>query len=125
MVDASVAISALLSDGAARALLAREQLHAPHLIDSEVAHVLRREANAGRIAATAGWSAFSTWGQLGLVRHGVQGLLARVWELRANVSAYDAGYIALAESLGCGLATADRRLSQATGVRCMITVLPR
>lgn len=125
VVDAAAAVSALLNEGAARALLATEQLHAPHLVDSEVAHVLRREANAGRISGDAGWEALSTWGRAGLTRHPLYGLFERIWELRHNVSAYDAGYVALAESLGCALVTADRRLSQATGIRCVVTVVPR
>lgn len=125
VVDAAAAVSALLNDGRARALLATEQLHAPHLVDSEVAHVIRREAAAGRISGDAGWTSLSTWGRVGLTRHPLYGLFDRIWELRHNVSGYDAGYVALAESLGCALVTADRRLSQATGIRCVVTVVPR
>lgn len=125
VVDAAAAVSALLNDGPARVLLATEQLHAPHLVDFEVAHVLRREAAAGRISRDAGWTSLNTWGRVGLTRHPLYGLFERIWELRHNVSAYDAGYVALAESLGCALVTADRRLSQATGIRCVVTVVPR
>jgi len=52
-------------------------------------------------------------------------VLDRIWELRDNLSAYDAGYIALAERLGCALVTADARLSRALGIRCPVTVVPR
>jgi predicted nucleic acid-binding protein len=60
-----------------------------------------------------------------MARYGLSSLLDRIWELRRNLSAYDAGYIALAEALGCGLVTADARLSRASGVHCPITVVPR
>lgn len=58
-------------------------------------------------------------------RYAVHSLLDRVWELRDNLSAYDASYVALAEMLNCALLTADARLSRAPGTRCPITVVPR
>jgi predicted nucleic acid-binding protein len=58
-------------------------------------------------------------------RHAVFHLLERIWELRENLSAYDASYVALAETLGCALLTADARLSRASGLRCPVTVVPR
>jgi predicted nucleic acid-binding protein len=125
VVDASAALSALLNDGSARQALAAEQLHAPHLIDSEVASGLRRAVAAGHIEANAGWTALDTWRRLGLTRYAVHPLLDRVWELRDNVTAYDAGYVALAESLNCALITADAKLSHAPGIRCPVTVMPR
>lgn len=125
MVDASAALSGLLNDGPARRSLATDQLHAPHLIDSEVASGLRRRVAARQVTADNGWAALDTWRRLGLTRYAGYPLLERVWQLRDNLSAYDAGYVALAESLGCPLVTADVRLSQAPGVRCPITVVPR
>ncbi len=125
VVDASAALSALLNDGAARQALAADQLHAPHLVDSEVASGLRRAVALRRIDAEAGWVALDTWRRLGLLRHPVQPLLERVWELRDNLTAYDAGYVALAESLDCALITADAKLSHAPGIRCVVTVVPR
>ncbi len=125
VVDASAALSALLNTGPARETLAREQLHGPHLIDSEVAGGLRRLVATGRIAAAEGWAALDTWGRLGCTRYAVHGLLERIWALRDNLSAYDAGYVALAESLDCSLVTADGRISRAPGIRCPITVVPR
>lgn len=125
VVDASGALSALLNAGPARRALADEQLHAPHLIDSEVANGLRRGVGARRLRADAAWSALDAWRRLGLTRHPVLGLLNRVWELRENVSAYDASYIALAEALNCSLLTADARLSRALGTHCPITIVPR
>jgi len=125
VVDASAALSALLNAGAARDAVASEQLHAPHLIDSEVASGLRRRVSAQRLDGAAGWLALDTWRRLGMTRYPVFTLLERVWEIRDNLSAYDASYVALAELLGCSLITADARLSRAPGVRCPITVLPR
>ena len=125
VVDASAALSGLLNDGPARQSLATDQLHAPHLIDSEVASGLRRRVAAGQVTADNGWAALDTWRQLGLTRYAVYPLLERVWQLRDNLSAYDAGYVALAESLSCPLVTADAHLSHAPGIRCPVTVVPR
>lgn len=125
VVDASAALSALLNDGPARQALTAEQLHAPHLVDTEVVGGLRRLVTTGVIDAGAGWSALDTWRRLGLTRYAVQPLLDRVWELRNNLTAYDAGYVALAEALGCALLTADSRLSRAPGIGCPVTVVPR
>ncbi len=65
------------------------------------------------------------WQRLGLERVGVSGLLGRVWELRENLSAYDATYVALAEALESPLVTADGRLARAPGPRCTITLVRR
>ena len=72
--------------------------------------------------ADSGLDAFR---RLGMTRYPVFSLLDRVWELRDNLSAYDASYIALAENLNCSLLTADGRLRRAPGIRCSITVVPR
>lgn len=125
VVDASAAVAALLHAGPAREALGSEQLHAPHLIDSEVAHALRRATAAGRLHADAAWAALDVWRRLGATRYAAHSLLERIWELRDNVSAYDATYAALAESLGCSLLTADARLAQAPGLQCPVTVVPR
>jgi len=125
VVDASAALAALLNAGPARRALGSEELHAPHLVDSEVAGALRRKVACGEISAADGWAALDTWRRLGLVRYAVFGILDRVWELRDNLSAYDASYVALAERLDCALLTSDGRLSRAPGVRCPVTVVPR
>ena len=125
VLDASAALSGLLNAGPARESLAGDQVHAPHLIDSEVVSGLRRLVVSGRITTGAGWAALDAWRRLGVTRYGTHGLLERVWELRDNLSAYDAGYVALAESLECSLITADTRISRAPGIRCPITVVPR
>lgn len=124
VVDASAALSALLNAGPARELLATEALHAPHLIDSEVASGLRRRVAARAVSPDAGWTALGTWSRLGITRYPVFSVLGRVWELRDNLSAYDACYVAIAESLDCALLSADGRLACAPGTRCPITVVP-
>lgn len=125
VVDASATISALLRGGSARRALANQQLHVPHLVDCEVASVLRRRLAAGQVPANAAWTALRVWQRLGITRYPMLGLLQRMWELRDNVSAHDACYVALAESLDCPLLTADTRLAGTPGLRCTITVLPR
>ena len=124
VLDASVAVAALLNDGAAREAVAREQLHVPHLVDAEVAHVLRRLVANGRLPLPVGEHLLGEWAELALVRHPVHTLLPRIWALRDNISAYDAAYVALAEALGCALLTADSRLARAPGVTCPVTVVP-
>jgi predicted nucleic acid-binding protein len=124
VVDASAAVAALLNDGHARRVLAAERVHAPHLIDSEIAGALRRLVHNNRISATDGWNALDTWRRLALMRYPTPGLLPRIWALRDKLSAYDASYVALAETLDCALVTADARLSNASGNRCPVTVVP-
>jgi predicted nucleic acid-binding protein len=124
VVDASAAVVALLVDGHARRLLATEEVVVPTHVDVEVAHALRGQVRRGVIGADDGASALSTWSRLGMRRLGIVGVLDRVWALRENLSAYDAGYVALAETLECALVTADARLSRAPGLRCAVTVIP-
>jgi len=125
VVDASAAVSALLNAGPARQALAEEQVHVPHLIDPEVANALRRGVAASRIEPGDAWSALDRWRRLGMSRYAAFDLFERIWELRQNLSAYDASYVALAESLDCALLTADLRLGRAPGLRCPVTVVPR
>ena len=124
VVDASAALSALLTAGPARSVLAIEQLHVPHLIDSEIASGLRRRVIARELRPDVAWSALDTWRRLGMTRYPVFSVLERVWQLRDNLSAYDASYVAVAEHLGCSLLTADGRLARAPGVGCPVTVVP-
>ena len=118
---------ALADDGAdgdaARARLARDPaLHAPHLVDLEVLSVLRRQA-AGLLDARRAGFALDDLVDLPLVRYPHAGFARRVWELRGNLTPYDAAYVALAEALGCPLVTADARLARAPGTRCDVEVL--
>lgn len=124
VVDASAAVAALLNDGAARRALAEQQLHAPHLVDTEVASVLRRRLARSELTPQQAGAALRVWQRLAVTRYAGAGLLDRVWGLRENVSGYDATYVALAETLDCALVTADGRLGRAPGTRCVVTVLP-
>jgi predicted nucleic acid-binding protein len=128
VVDASAMLEALLRTPAAPAVAARlfdarESLHAPHLIDLEIAQVLRRYAAAGEITPERGREALEDLAALRLRRHSHEFLLPRVWELRRNLTAYDAVYVALAEALKAPLLTRDRRLAAAAGKRARVEVL--
>lgn len=125
VLDGSAAVSALLNDGPARRHVGAEVIHAPHLIDTEVVSALRRHVAGGHLADADALRALAVWKALGLIRYAATPLLDRVWELGDNVSSYDALYVALAESLGCELVTADSRLAGADGPRCVISVVPR
>jgi predicted nucleic acid-binding protein len=125
VVDASAALSALLNDGPARRALGHDQLHVPHLIDTEVGNGLRRQVAGRIISERDGRAAVVVWKRLGMTRYPAFSLLERVWELRENVTAYDATYVALAEALNCVLLTADARLTRAAGIRCAMTLVPR
>jgi len=125
VVDASAAVLGLLNDGDARRSLASEVVAVPHLADSEVANALRSQVLRGKAGEREAGEALGRWAQLGLRRFAVVGLLPRVWELRANLTAYDATYVALAETIGCELLTADRRLAGAPGPVCPIVVARR
>jgi predicted nucleic acid-binding protein len=129
VVDASVLVVALADDGAdgdaARLRLRGESLAAPQLIDLEVASVLRRHVAAARIDARRAGLAVTDLVDLPMRRAPHAALLHRCWELRQNVSIYDAAYVALAEALGCSLITADRGLAQAAGPRCPVELLAR
>ena len=120
VVDASALLEVLLRTPAATAVERRlfepgETLHAPHLIDIEVAQVLRRYAAAGTIAPDDGRAALADLADFPLRRYPHGFLLPRVWELRDNLTAYDAVYVALAEALDAPLLTRDRRLAAAAG----------
>lgn len=125
VVDASTAVSGLLRAGPARTRLASDALYAPHLLDTEIADALRKLVLRQELTAQAAGGVLATWRRIGVHRSPTIGLIDRVWELRHNVSAYDAAYVALAEALGCNLVTADQRLAATDGPRCTIEIVPR
>ncbi len=104
--------------------MAHEDLHAPHLIDVEVASGLRRLAATKAIGPRRAAAALTDLAALSLDRYPHGSLLPRVWQLRHNLSAYDAMYAALAETLDCSLLTSDGRLATAAGPRCPRQHLP-
>ncbi len=116
VVDASAILEILLGtpDGARvaeRLFTPDETLHAPHLLDLEVAQVLRRYALAGEMDAIRGLEALEDLADLPLTRYPHDLLLPRIWELRRNLTAYDAAYVALAEALAAPLVTRDAALA--------------
>jgi predicted nucleic acid-binding protein len=124
VVDTSVLVPALVDDGAqgaaARAALDVDgrRVIAPALLDSEVAHSLRGLVRGGKLPEPVAATAIDILADMPIHRMDAVPLLRRIWELRDNVSAYDATYVALAEVFGATLLTADRRLTEATGPRC-------
>lgn len=127
VVDASAVVLALADDGragdAARVRLAGERLVAPELLDVEVVAAWRRHAAAGLLDQRRAEMARTDLRELPAERVPHRHLMERCWELRANVTTYDAVYVALAEALGASLVTADRKLANAAGVRCDVEVL--
>lgn len=127
VVDASVLASALGDDGedghSARDELADARLFAPELIDLEVASVWRRAARGGRLEEQRTRQALADLASFPLARAPHQPLMGRIWELRDNLTPYDAAYVALAEALEAPLLTADRGLTRAPGPRCEIRLL--
>lgn len=118
VVDASAVIEVLLGTSAASRIADRmfaegETLHAPHLLDVEVAQVLRRYALAGILGAERGAEAIEDLADFPIARYPHQPFLSRIWELRRNVTAYDAAYLALAEALDVPLVTRDTKLAAA------------
>jgi predicted nucleic acid-binding protein len=128
VVDASAVLELLLGGPAAAAVAERigaedDTLHAPHLLDLEVAQVLRRHALAGALEEERGRQALEDLADLGLTRHPHDLFLPRIWSLRDRVTAYDAAYLALAEALPAALVTLDGRLARAGGHRARVELL--
>lgn len=127
VIDASVLAVALLDDGqdgdTVRDRLRGEQLAAPALIDLEVASVWRGLARGGHLDPRRVRLALDDLQELPLQRVEHTSLLWRCWELRDNLTIYDAAYVALAEALQAPLLTGDGRLSRSTGPRCTIEVV--
>ncbi len=121
VLDASAIIELLLGTALGRVVAARitdpaQSLHVPHLADLEVAQALRRYVRERELDAAAAAIALDDLRDLDLQRHAHEPLLARVWELRNNFTAYDAVYVALAEVLDGRLVTCDARLARAPGL---------
>jgi predicted nucleic acid-binding protein len=128
VVDASALLEALLRTPAAESVERRlfdsgQTLHAPHLLDLEVAQVIRRYAANGEIDDERGRAALADLADFPLRRYPHDVLLPRVWALRNNLTAYDAVYVALAEALDATLLTRDQRLATAPGHHALIEVV--
>lgn len=126
VVDSSAVLEALAARDPSPELAERladdGDLHAPHLIDTEVLHALRRLLRRRQISPERAYDARMDFAELTLVRHPHEPLNDRVWELRENLTAYDATFVALAEAFDVPLVTCDARLATAPGHRALIEV---
>ena len=128
VVDSSAVTEVVLRLSAAAAVESRvhdmrETLHAPCLIDVEVAHIVRHAIIRGEIDEERGQLAFQALADFPVHRHAHLALLPRIWDLRHNLTAYDAVYVALAEALDAPLVTRDRRLAGSSGHGARIELL--
>ncbi len=128
VTDASAMVEVLLRLPGAESVEARMfrpgvTLHAPHLLDVEVAQVVRRLVTTGKIDHREGRDAINDLADMPIKRYPHDVLLKRIWALRGNLSAYDAAYVALAEALDAPLLTRDRRLANAAGLYASIQVV--
>lgn len=123
VVDTSAIVGRLAADPPPEALAERlegQALHAPHLIDVEFLHVMRRMVARGHVAAVRADVIRADFSGLRITRYPHTLLLDRMWELRDNLTAYDASFIALAEALDAPLVTTDSRLAAAPGHRAVV-----
>ncbi len=126
VLDASAVVAVLLDPGlGAERIRERienpgESLHAPHLMDLEVLHALRRQALRGALPPRRSAEALEDLANIMFVRYPHTLLAERTWELKENLTAYDAAYVALAEALDAPLVTMDARLAQVPGHRATV-----
>lgn len=129
VVDASVVVAALLHDGAtgewAEEVILSDDLAAPHLMPAQVADIMRRAVDAGEISSDAASLAHADLLRLRVALFPYECIDGRAWELRENLTTYDAWHVALAEYLSADPATLDARLSHAPGPTCGFMVPPR
>ena len=128
VIDASAILEILLNTPEAarvssRVLDTKQSLHAPHLLDLEVAQVLRRYDAAGELSADRAAQALEDLSAFPIRRYPHDMFIGRIWELRKNATAYDAAYLALAESLSATLVTRDARLAGVPGVTAEVEVV--
>lgn len=127
VIDASAMVELLMGTELGRRLdevvLGADMSHAPHLLDIEVMQVLRRYVLAGQVSAARAREAMLDLANFPIERHAHAALIERVFELRANLTAYDATYLALAEALDSTLVTCDKALAKVPGTRARVLVL--
>jgi predicted nucleic acid-binding protein len=128
VVDASALLEFLLQTPLgirveARLFRDEDEFHSPHLLDVEVTQALRRLVRAGEVSAERAAKAIEDLIDLDIHRHAHLDLLTRAWKLRANITAYDAMYVALAEALDATVVTCDTPLANAPGHRAHVEVI--
>ena len=123
VVDTSAVVAALVGRPPDRRLTDRlgadGDLHVPHLLDVELLHALRRLVRTGQLSEERAADARADFAELAVVRYGHQPLADRAWELRDDLTAYDATFVALAEALAVPLVTCDARLARAPSHRAV------
>jgi predicted nucleic acid-binding protein len=128
VTDASAVAAALVDDGPDGRWAAAEMrdavLAAPHLMLVEVASILRRAVLAGDLSADIGALAHADLTRLDIELFPYEPFARRVWQLRENLTAYDAWYVAIAEALDADLITLDARIARAPGLRCPVRLPP-
>ncbi|MCY4517023.1 MAG: type II toxin-antitoxin system VapC family toxin [Acidimicrobiaceae bacterium] len=129
VIDSSVLVTVLTDAGSvgrwATAQLTQTPLAAPSMVMAEVANVLRRLESGPKLSRSEATVSLRSLRRLDIELYPFAPLADRVWELRFNLTAYDAWYVALAESLGWPLVTLDRKMAGASGTRCEFRVPPR
>ncbi|MGA8489388.1 MAG: type II toxin-antitoxin system VapC family toxin [Terriglobales bacterium] len=128
VLDASAAVDWLIQTPAAQRIESRifsrnQSLHAPELLDLEVAQVLRRLLREGALSSSRAQAAIEDLLELRITRYSHSLLLPRIWQLRHNLSAYDAAYVVLAEKLGATLLTRDAKLASAAGNSAIVEIV--
>ena len=128
VLDASALLELLLVTASGRQLAERIRpagisLHAPHLVDVEVAQAVRKYVLAGAISGERGRLALQHLAELDLERYSHTPFLQRIWALRENLTAYDATYVALAEALHATLLTSDQRIASAPGIQAAVELV--
>ena len=128
VIDSSVLVAALIDAGSdgrwAAVQLAQDELGAPALVMAEVANVLRRLEGGPKLSSFAAVVSLRSLHRLDLELYPFAPFADRIWELRFSLTAYDAWYVALAESLGWPLVTFDRKMARASGTRCEFRLPP-
>ena len=129
VVDATVIVAALVDSGHdglwAESVIAQGGLASPELALVESANILRRLAQSGNLSRVEAAIAFRSMLRLDVNLFPFMPFAERIWELRENLTSYDAWYVALAEGLECPLVTLDRKLGRAAGPACEIITPPR
>ena len=128
VLDASAAVEWLLRTPKGLRIEAQifshaNTLHAPHLLDVEIAHVLRRYVRGHEVTEARAQELLQALLEVRILRHRHTTLLPRVWELRHHLTAFDAVYVALAEALNAPLLTCDAKIAAAPGHRAMVEVV--
>jgi predicted nucleic acid-binding protein len=128
VLDASAVVAILVGSGPGAERIREkveapdESLHVPHVMELEVLHALRRQALLGTLSRERSSEALTDLENISFARYPHTPLIGRIWELKENLTAFDAAYVALAEALDAQLITMDARLAQAPGIRAAVEV---